>query len=89
MLSSSTELDVMMGERRPEVGKVRTEEEEKSNHCNGSWIIWIMWIISYELCHMDHIMWIISYGSYPMDHIIYGLYHMDHIIWIISYGTYG
>ena len=37
MLSTSTELDVMMGERRPEVGKVRKKKEqnEKSADVSG------------------------------------------------------
>ena len=34
MLTTSTELDVMMGERRPEVGKVRKQEGVKSNYSN-------------------------------------------------------
>ena len=35
MLTTSTELDVMMGERRPEVGKVRKQEESKLSYGNN------------------------------------------------------
>ena len=37
MLSTSTELDVMMGERRPEVGKVGNQQNQMDD--NGSYLI--------------------------------------------------